>query len=235
MGLQDNYAVAPDKGERIVVYDTGRQVEGKCVELRLLYSGDQLFANGDAAQKHAIRRVFHPQLKQLWNTNPSLRKMAALRGACHLPTGTDLNGKEDEARGAFFNWMGSRYPRGSFQFVPLVEQELCLRVSLDILFLRRDQHPLIQGGGDIDNRLKTLFDAFRVPSPTIEGLGNPSIGEEPLFVLLQDDKLISDVSVTTGNILLLPQNAPANSRDVFLVIHVRLKTSERGPYSVAFE
>jgi hypothetical protein len=62
-------------------------------------------------------------------------------------------------------------------------------VSLDILFLRRDQHPLIKAGGDIDNWLKTLFAALRVPETTAGLAGVPGEGEDPFFVLLQDDAL----------------------------------------------
>ena len=206
------------------------------MEFRLLYSGDQLFADGDAAQKHAIRRVFHPQIKQLWKSDSKLSRLAADRGFYFLPQGTDPNGKGtgDLARQAHFERMGNSYPRGDFRFVPLVEEENVLRVSIDILFLRRDQHPLIMAGGDIDNRLKTLFDAFRVPSRS-EGLDTPLDGEDPFFVFLQDDKLICDISVTTDNILLLPDSARANSRDVFLVIHVKLKPKERSAFSWAFE
>lgn len=218
-----------------IVYDTGEPLEGEPLEFRLIYSGDQLFSNGTAAQKHAIRRVFHPQLKQLWESNSQLRGLAASRGTYDLPVGTDhtSDGCEELARAAYFNRLGNLYERGKFRFAPLVLQEICLRVSLDILFLRRDQHPLIMGGGDIDNRLKTLFDALRVPS-TNDGLEVPEDGEEPFFVLLQDDCLISEIRVDTDNILLLPNSAKANSRDVFLVIHVKLMPTERVAHSWAF-
>ena len=131
--------------------------------------------------------------------------------------------------------MGGLYERGGFHFVPLVEQSLCLRVSLDILFLRRDQHPLIKAGGDIDNRLKTLFDAFRVPDTTAGLGGIPQEGEDPFFVLLQDDCLISEVRVSTDNLLMLPEQRALDPKDAFLVIGVKLKTTERTAHSWAFE
>jgi hypothetical protein len=41
-------------------------MEGEFVQFRLLYSGNQLTANGSPSDKHAVRREFHGQLKRLW-------------------------------------------------------------------------------------------------------------------------------------------------------------------------
>jgi len=217
-----------------ILYSTGESLEGECVEFRLLYSGNQLVSNGDPSQKQVIRRAFHPQLKQLWKSNSQLSKLARLRG---LYGGIDpvSQTSTEDAHAAFFSRMGGLYERGGFHFVPLVEQSLCLRVSLDILFLRRDQHPLIKAGGDIDNRLKTLFDAFRVPDTTAGLGGIPQEGEDPFFVLLQDDCLISEVRVSTDNLLMLPEQRALDPKDAFLVIGVKLKTTERTAHSWAFE
>jgi hypothetical protein len=151
--------------------------------------------------------------------------------------GIDIQGRNpgEASREAFFKRMGGLYSRGSLNFVPLVLEELCLRVSLDILFLRPDRHPLIKEGGDIDNRLKTLFDALRLPDSNA-GLGGPSTpDEDPFFVLLKDDCLISDVRITTDNLLLLPNNRALDPKEAFLVIDVKLQPMERTPKSWAFE
>ena len=62
---------------------------------------------------------------------------------------------------------------------------------------------IITSGGDIDNRLKTLFDALKVPSePSALPIGTiPQLGEEPFFCLLEDDSLIARVSVETDRLL----------------------------------
>jgi hypothetical protein len=226
---QDNQAV--------LAYSTNDEsIEGECVEFRLLYQGDQLTSDGSTTVKHAIRRQFHPQLRQLWKSNTQLAKMARLRGLYTVPA-QPLNPDDppEIAQDAFFAHMGGLYDRGGIHFVPLIEQSLCLRVSLDILFLRRDQHPLIKDGGDIDNRLKTLFDALRVPDSTSGLGGTPPPDEDPFFVLLQDDSLISEVKVTTDNLLMLPKQALPNSKDVFLVIDVRLKPTEKVQHNWPFE
>lgn len=211
-------------------------LDGECVEFRLLYQGDQLTSDGSPTIKHAIRRQFHPQLKQLWKSTSQLTKMARVRGiyADRIePLASDCSPETCEA--SFFEWMGRLYERGNFHFVPLVEQSLCVKVSLDILFLRRDQHPLIKAGGDIDNRLKTLFDALRVPDTTAGLGGAPEKGEDPFFVLLQDDCLVSKVRVSADNLLMLPQQKAMNAKDAFLVIDVKLKTTERTSHNWAFE
>jgi hypothetical protein len=87
--------------------------------------------------------------------------------------------------------------------------------------LRRD-HPgnLVSYGGDIDNRLKTLFDALRMPNTCDELAGvPPEADEDPFYVLLEDDALITKVSVTTDR-LLLPPVGEEHINDVQLVIVV---------------
>jgi len=51
--------------------------------------------------------------------------------------------------------------------------------------------------GDIDNRLKTLFDALRVPSlAEVQTLGaTTAIDEDPLYCLFQDDSLITRLNI----------------------------------------
>jgi hypothetical protein len=53
------------------------------------------------------------------------------------------------------------------QFIPLVRKSLALTCELDILFLRNDapRSVVTSSGGDLDNRIKTLFDGLRLPEP----------------------------------------------------------------------
>src|SRR5206468_1768300 len=78
--------------------------------------------------------------------------------------------------------------------------------------------------GDIDNRLKTLFDALRIPNNADEtkGYPTPSADETPFYCLLADDKLISKVSVET-DILLEPSSEGVGENDVRLIITVSLR------------
>ena len=79
-----------------------------------------------------------------------------------------------------------------------------LGVELDIIFLRQQaKGKLIGEGGDIDNRLKTLFDSLRMPSKAeVQKLGDAvAQDEDPLHCLLQDDSLIHRVNVETDRLL----------------------------------
>jgi hypothetical protein len=54
---------------------------------------------------------------------------------------------------------------GAFAFVPLASPRWCAVADVNVLFLRRSAPgQLIGHDGDIDNRIKTLFDALRVPT-----------------------------------------------------------------------
>jgi len=122
--------------------------------------------------------------------------------------------------------IGHKYERCGYRFVPLIggafgagTETVC---ALDILFLRRDPpgRGLVVTGGDIDNRIKVLFDALRLPENCDELRGLPRGEDEwPFFCLLENDNLITDVKVTTDQ-LLTPLESDENINDVQLVIHV---------------
>jgi hypothetical protein len=80
---------------------------------------------------------------------------------------------------------------------------------------------IVKHGGDIDNRLKVLFDALRMPRETQEVEDCPQAQDEnPCFCLLADDEYIDHVSVMTDR-LLSPQETGEAIHDVMLVIHVK--------------
>lgn len=126
--------------------------------------------------------------------------------------------------------LAQKFAYGGFRFVPLVTQELTLACSIEILFLRPDSPGgAVINSGDLDNRLKTLFDALRVPSP---GEMNPKLtpqdDEDPFYCLLEDDRLITKVSVET-DLLLQPVGNKRNQydpNDARLIITVRLRPAE---------
>jgi hypothetical protein len=126
--------------------------------------------------------------------------------------------------------LAQKFAYGGFRFVPLVTRDLTLACGIDILFLRPDSPGgAVINSGDLDNRLKTLFDALRVPSPgEMNSKLTPQEGESPFYCLLEDDRLITKVSVET-DILLQPVGAKSNRydpNDARLVITVRLRPAE---------
>ena len=82
---------------------------------------------------------------------------------------------------------------------------------------------IVTSGGDIDNRLKTLFDALRVPGvPQEIALSTrQSSTREPNFTLLEDDALITRVNIETDRLLAAPD--PSQVR---LIIRVNVRASQ---------
>ena len=165
-------------------------------------------------EKHNIRRIFHKQLAKLWVEHPFLK------------TRSDLKFPDAHDASRIVSWVGahaSAYNRSGYNFLPLVGSLFDIACSLDILFLRRnDPGDLVKKGGDIDNRIKVLFDALRIPEKCNELPENakPGLGEDPFYCLLENDQLITGVRITTDR-LLTPANSQDSQNDVVLVIRVR--------------
>lgn len=193
-------------------------IEEKClVEFRLLFEG-KLPSNGSASEKHAIRRSFHPQLRELWRTTENLKYLAMNKGNDGVPTLSD-----DDRFAKGIAAIGKNWNRAGYNLVPLVTPEMTLRCSLDVVMLRPENEFGILKNGDIDNKLKTLFDALRIPESTSEtGGATPDVDDDPLFVLLQDDGLITEVKVATDRLLLLPNQRSVRKDDAHVIIHIRL-------------
>jgi hypothetical protein len=169
----------------------------------------------------AKRRHFHAQLREIWNVLPALQKERVGELVLELEGGNPdpFLTKADE--------LAAHHAHYGFNFVPLVTQQLDLLCNLEILMLRPDRPGTTPWAGDIDNRLKTLLDALTIPVAG-EGYANeqPKDDEKPLFVLLEDDKLLTKVSVETDR-LLQPVSNPPRMDDVRVVIKVSVR-----PYSL---
>jgi hypothetical protein len=173
------------------------------MEFRLTYSGP-LHTYGSPEEKQRIRLHFHPQLTELWLTHPGL---------------TQLQGR----------WQKESLAKvGAWQFQPLVTSRWRLHCRLNILFLRPGlPGKLISKGGDIDNRIKTLFDALRIPA-----LGELPKPNDPPWkgvtcCLLENDSLISGFDVETDQLLggEAGGGPPMPDSCVQLVIHVAVKSA----------
>jgi hypothetical protein len=193
------------------------------VEFHLVYQGE-LPAAGQGGgktrtrEKQDMRKVFHKQLSRLWETQPFLVQFAR---------GEVVDTKRHP--------LADRYARCGYRFMPLISEWFMVACALDILFLRRDgPGSLVKSGGDIDNRLKVLFDALRMPQTCDEVCGDsPGADEDPFFCLLEDDKLISKVQVET-NWLLTPLADGEKLHDVHLIIRVKTVTAGSSKYEAAF-
>lgn len=178
-------------------------VEEVGLEFRLIYYGPLPPAaskDSRAREKQAIRQFLHPQLKQWWTHNE--------------------------------RWMGNadrishNFDEFGFRFAPVLRSDMSTYCSIDVLFLRRDAPGKILdsgGGGDIDNRLKVLFDGLRKPRQREELCGaTPGEGDQPFFCLLEDDSMVTEVRVVTDRLLLPVKTVDRHEvHNVELIIHVR--------------
>ena len=171
------------------------------MKFRLFYQGP-LKVNGSIADKQLLRRAFLPQLRSLWQQKP----LADFYNEVNL----GLN-KAALVKGI-----------GPFNCLPLVQQAIELVAAIDIVLLRPEEPGnIITQGGDIDNRLKTLLDSLQMPKLNQIPPGDaPRNDENPFYCLLEDDNLITGLSVVTDRLLLPVKDDP---HKVILLMQVTLE------------
>lgn len=158
------------------------------MRFRLFYEGDLLSSGNSSkrpAHKHDIRRAFHKQLQELWRVDGNL---------------SDWLDHADNKAVPKFQGIADSYGKWGYRWVPLVDDAHFTHCSIDVLMLRPGKVGGLIAETDIDNRLKTLFDALQIPTSQSQ-LGPPAADENPFFVLLEKDSLISSVTVTTDRLL----------------------------------
>ena len=173
----------------------------------LTYAGS-LPANGNPRDKHRIRQALLPQLKQQWEIEPALKSLS-------IP---DLDGK------VALDSIKKQFTRMGFNFVPLVLRQFKLVCYLEITMLRREEPGnVLQTGGDIDNRLKTLFDSLTIPVKDNQLTGiTPQPNEDPFYCLLEDDSLVTGMEIKTERLL---ENL-TNPTDVRLTIAATVRPTK---------
>jgi hypothetical protein len=187
------------------------------MEFVLTYEG-RLPANGNAEIKQQLRRHFHKQLSELWHQKPL----------------AEFGFFVEETKGHEESLL--KRSVGSFDIVPFICEKLNLVAELEITFLRPEEPGnLITQGGDIDNRLKTLFDGLRMPKnqgelSTNPSLNQPAADETPFYCLLEDDNLITKLRVDTHRLL----KSGADPSEVLLLIRVVTRTTRSTWNNLAF-
>jgi hypothetical protein len=184
------------------------------MKFTLIYDGDLPSAGnkGKPIAASRIRNEFHNQLADLWDSHVVFRQLA--RTARTYPLRTFFSSNVYPAPGlpdykepippielGQTDYCAPIEVKNVGKFIPIVRKSLYLVSALDILFLRHEEpFNLMKNGGDLDGRLKTLFDALRMPDFNHEYVGDDPISD-PLYVVLEDDALVSDVSIKTGRLL----------------------------------
>lgn len=175
------------------------------MQFTLHYQG-ALPPNGDGVAKHEIRKQLHPQLQDLW-TNPRLEYA---RPRVLDPSRAGQKGHDV---------VSNLHTVGGFLFASVVSRGLHVAARLRIDFLRPESPGRILQSGDIDNRIKTLFDGLSVPQqPNMLPKSFVQTDEsKPMHCLLEDDSLVTGLEVQTYRWL---GAAGRQANEVLLVIHV---------------
>lgn len=189
------------------------------MEFRLVYTGEVNASQDRSAQKpdprrenkHRIRTAFHLQLRRLWEVTDFLdQELQPL-----VPNG------EYVRKGFGRKTLAELYRRDGFDFVPLVTKFIDPICEVGILMLRSDG--MGPYSGDLDNRVKTIVDALSIP--TVEqryDQRQPAPGETPFYCVLENDRLITKLSVETDRFLCHPGSAPA-AHMVHAIITIRFR------------
>ena len=195
------------------------------MEFRLTYAG-RVHAHRDdkrledrSLRVHEIRREFHKQLRVLWDRHPVMGEVRQHGASVNLYVGGGAPPLNTIFRHDGFDWL------------PIATEANGLVCGLDVLMLRKG--PPGRALFDIDNRLKTVFDALRkARSPNELGSGTssgqvvPGPDETPFYVLLENDHLITRVSVTADDLLESVPDVPDEDA-VRLILTVSIR-----PYQV---
>jgi len=184
------------------------------VNFRLTYDGPLKAAsqsNTRRIEKHRIRLAF---AQQLWNL---FQRDELLKQAFNTDT-SELEG----------------YRRGVMSFWPIIRRAKHMVCDLDILFLRRGiPGRLISSDGDLDNRIKVLFDSLRMPADDNEVRGVEQKGDpRGVICLLEDDSLITGFRVTSDQ--LLDPLTDQNRHNVQLIVNVEIKLTKITPENMGY-
>lgn len=181
-------------------------------------------------EKHQIRTYLSPQLRDIWrNVHPLIFYVPETN---QVQEAIIENGHVVYDSGGFIKLPQKApnkflvVPFKGWRFIPTIGRALKLACRLDIRFLRREEPGAIVQGGDLDNRLKTLFDGLRIPLEESQVPVAAESGSNPnCYCLLEDDSLITHVSIETGR-LWGPLGDQEGEHDVDLTIHVTVKVRE---------
>jgi hypothetical protein len=220
------------------------------MRFRLIYDGELKSSQRDpqcgqadklAEHKQEIRKVFHRQLRYLWENDWFLRSHRV------NPRNYGINRPAADIGAQWADSPDNEIPlveavaynhrEHGYRFVPLVQKDWRLLCSLDILFLRHDPPGSAIHAGDLDNRVKTIIDGLRKPGNLAELRGNetPAADEDPFFCLLEDDKLVTGLTIETDRLLEPPAGrSHYDKRQVRLVISVDIRPYDVTSFNLSF-
>jgi len=175
-------------------------------------------------------------LAELYQTHPVLRGRAIEANAITptvyygMQTNTPVSFSMTASGAAFQELINQPILRGDARFIPLVRQSLGLACDLNITFLRKEEPgSLVLQGGDLDNRMKTLLDALKVPGVSDMRAGTPDTN--PFYCVLEEDSMITAVNIKTDRLLTGP-TSPVT--EVHLIIEVVVRVVQFSMHNLGF-
>jgi len=184
------------------------------MEFCLFYEG-KLKSRDNAHGKHQIRQYLHGQMRSLCN---SVRFQDSFR--------------QDESGITGIHGKNMFVEHGDKKFWFLISEHACAVVDLSItLLVPHDVGKIVQNGGDLDNRIKTLFDALRVPAVQSEIPSSDTFqyGTEGMYCLLQDDKLIDRIAIKSYK-----DHSSVAEDHVRCIIEVSTKITQASMYNLHY-
>src|SRR5690349_1080942 len=142
---------------RVWQFRPSRSSEEKAMNFILRYRGPLTTGSHQTDDKNFVRSWLHPQLQQLCRTREYYQK--ALLPDLPVVQPPRGGARPDVPRGTEFYCVRL----GGYEFVPLLCRHGLVVCQLDVTWLRREEPGHVLVGGDIDNRLKTLFDGLTIP------------------------------------------------------------------------
>jgi hypothetical protein len=212
------------------------------MKLTLRFRGE-LPSNGSPEEKHSIRWQLHLQLQAYWQKDSRLKDISKELKSLQVPT---LKSSRFEVIRPIqglrnFFW---RHPLGGHNFVPLVTGVRESHCHLSMRFYRRtEDEGILFDGGDIDNRLKTFFDALQVPQ-SIEQM--PASSRNPqgdakewpaIFCLVDNDRSITKLAIESFILLTdIPKDCkrPQNYAEIDIDVEVVPVTPMQGSLDLLF-
>jgi len=195
------------------------------VEFTLRYQGRLYITGAESGireQKQRLRQHFHEQLREVWRGHNAFSKinLDALRSPVASSDDTfdlprPLTPTDGQALSAFL----FRHEVSGIKFFPLITYPMETHCYLSIR-MGRPTRPgsILFGRRDLDNRVKILIDALRMPHRSNE-LPDNVIGDSEMYCLLADDNLVTRLSIASYRLL----SGYTNDADVDVDIDVEIK------------
>ena len=198
------------------------------MDFRLCYRGQLPVANDTrnfVKTKHEIRSAFNQQLRNLLKLEPRLYNETMDAQLADTIRGKVLRPRDSSHTGPY--WVQVE----GIAFFPIIDRPRGLTCHLEIVLLRRTDElaRILREDGDIDNNLKIVLDALRIPHQKSELPASPKPQElwpmPWMLCVMEDDGQITKLSVQTGR-LLEPYESEHDS-DVRVDVHVTIKSNSQ--------